>query len=199
MKKYVSLVLTVLLAVFICIPSQTAVPAQKLVRLHVLAASDSPYDQAIKLAVKERVLALATDLTKVARTAGEAKAILSDSLPELEKAANDTLAAFEYGYYARASLENCAFPKRNYGIFSLPAGTYDALRVVIGRGEGHNWWCVVFPQLFKAASAGEVCAAALEAGFTGQEVSALLQEDGAAHFKLKSVELFRKLLALFNS
>lgn len=169
-----------------------------LVRLHVLANSDSAEDQSVKLAVKERVYREALRLTEGAGSAEEAKVLLQDGLEDMEKAANLTLAAFESGFHAKVSLEKGQFPYINYGLFAVPAGTYDALRVVIGAGEGHNWWCVVFPPLCAAATKEEVQNAAAEAGLTDTEAAYLIKDSERPVLKLKTVELIRKLLCLIR-
>jgi len=197
MKKVFTLALVLLLAALLITPRES-LQTDKLVRLHVIANSDSDYDQAIKLAVKERVYDAALRATQGAKSAREAKSALQQQLFEIEKAANQTLAAFSCGYYADVKLEKWNFPKKNYGVFSLPAGTYDALRVIIGRGEGHNWWCVVFPPLCTAASVEQVQAAAVEAGFTPDEIRYITKEEGGVHYKLKTAQWLRKLLSLLN-
>lgn len=118
-----------------------------LLRLHVVGASDSAADQDIKLRVRDAVLSsLETGLQDLTDPQ-EAMAYVKEMLPELEAAANRVLAAAGTDVTATASLTEEAFPTREYDTFSLPAGIYKALRVVIGEGEGKNWWCVVFPSL----------------------------------------------------
>ena len=121
-----------------------------LLRLHVVGASDSAEDQEVKLLVRDAVLASLEeglhDLTDV----DAAVDYVSRMLPRVEAAANRCLAAAGFTDTVAVSLTEEAFPTRDYDNFSLPAGVYRALRVVIGEGEGRNWWCVVFPQLCMA-------------------------------------------------
>ena len=118
-----------------------------LLRLHVVGASDGAEDQAVKLSVRDAVLASLEeglrDLTDVDAAYDYVRAML----PKVERAANQALAAAGFDDTVTVSLTEEAFPTREYDTFSLPAGVYKALRVVIGEGEGRNWWCVVFPQL----------------------------------------------------
>ena len=121
-----------------------------LLRLHVVGASDSAEDQEVKLLVRDAVLdsleAGLQDLTEV----DAAVDYVSRMLPKVEAAANRCLAAAGFSDTVAVSLTEEPFPTRDYDNFSLPAGVYRALRVVIGEGAGRNWWCVVFPQLCMA-------------------------------------------------
>ena len=118
--------------------------AEKLVRLHVVANSDSPSDQAIKLRVRDAVLAAAEP---VLGSADDPEQALAAELPALECAAAEMLRALGREESVSVTLQNERFPTRDYETFSLPAGVYRTLRVTIGVGEGHNWWCVLFPQM----------------------------------------------------
>ena len=119
----------------------------ELVRLHVVAASDSAEDQAIKLRVRDAVLESLQEAMTDVTDADQAKAYIEQHLPQIEKVANEALAAAGCGDVATVSLQVEEFAQRVYDTFSLPAGLYDALRITIGKGEGQNWWCVVFPSL----------------------------------------------------
>lgn len=128
--------------------------AGRVLRLHVVANSDSPRDQALKLSVRDAVLAAAAPLLEGASGREEAEAALAPHLGELEAAARSALAAGGAAGRVSAAMEDQWFPTKVYGGFSLPAGRYRALRVVIGEGRGQNWWCVVFPPLCTEALAG---------------------------------------------
>ena len=119
--------------------------AEKVVRLHILANSDTEEDQALKLQVRDVVLERATEILKQSADRQDAEARLRGQLLELERLAAEEIRAEGYDYPVTVELTDTAFPTREYDGFTLPAGTYLALRVVIGAGEGHNWWCVVFP------------------------------------------------------
>lgn len=90
------------------------------------------------------------------------------------------------------------FPTREYETFSLPAGTYTALRVTIGEGEGHNWWCVVFPSICMSASMDEFEEAAETAGLTEGEIKLITEESDGYVLKFKSIELLEKLKGMFS-
>ena len=126
--------------------------AEKVVRLHVLANSDSEEDQALKLKVRDAVLEQATETLRGADSQAEASRRLTDILPELEETARVVITANGYDYGVRAELAETSFPTKEYDGFALPAGEYLALRVLIGEAAGQNWWCVVFPPLCTTAS-----------------------------------------------
>ncbi len=118
------------------------------VRLHVIAASDSEQDQAIKREVRDAVLAQTDGLLTGIRERDTALLVLTDALDDIERAANHCLAV--HGCMDRACVTLCDrvyFPTRHYETATFPAGEYTALRVVIGEGKGQNWWCVAFPPM----------------------------------------------------
>ena len=167
--------------------------ADKVVRLHVLANSDSEEDQSLKLRVRDRVLERATELLEQSADRQEAEALLRGNLLELENLAAEEIAAAGYDYPVTAELTDTTFPTREYDGFTLPAGEYLALRIVIGEGAGQNWWCVVFPPLCTTASA-DVPASALAAGLTQEDVNLITEEPGYV-LKFKTVELWERLRA----
>ena len=161
--------------------------ADKVVRLHVLANSDSEEDQALKLKVRDRVLERATELLEQSENRDQAEECLAEALPELEALAAEEIAANGYDYPVTARLEETSFPTKEYDGFTLPAGKDLALRVVIGEGAGQNWWCVVFPPLCTAASS-DVARTAMAAGLTEEEVGLITEEDQGYVLKFKAVE-----------
>ena len=170
--------------------------ADRMVRLHVLANSDSEEDQALKLQVRDSIIGYAEDILRSSHDREDAANRLEQALPELESLAADTIAQNGYDYSVTAELTDTAFPTREYDGFTLPAGTYLALRVVIGVGEGHNWWCVVFPPLCTAASSG-VAQTAMAAGLTEDQVGLITEESEGYVLKFKAVELWEDLRARF--
>ena len=122
---------------------------------------------------------------------------LREALPELREIALETVAAQGYDYDVTAELTDAAFPTREYDGFTLPAGEYLALRLVIGAGEGHNWWCVVFPPLC-AQTTTDVAQTAMAAGLDGGDVSLLTEESQGYVLKFKSIELWEGLRQRFG-
>ena len=118
-----------------------------LLRLHVVGASDSQEDQDVKLLVRDAVLASLEDGLRDLTDPAAAYDYVARMLPQVEQAANKALKLAGFSDTVTVSLTEEAFTTREYDTFSLPAGVYKALRIVIGEGEGKNWWCVVFPRL----------------------------------------------------
>jgi stage II sporulation protein R len=125
--------------------------AAGLVRLHVIAASDSEEEQALKLRVRDAVLDYLRPRLEGAESAGEARELLAGGLAGVQAAAESAAE----GRRVRVSLGREDYPAREYGGFTLPAGRYESLRVILGPGEGRNWWCVVFPPLCLEAAETE--------------------------------------------
>lgn len=163
--------------------------ADQVVRLHILANSDSEADQTLKLQVRDTVLARAEELLEAAEGRGEAETMLRESLPELTVLAQRTIEENGYRYPVRAELANTVFPTREYEDFRLPAGSYLALRVVIGEGAGKNWWCVVFPPLC-AQSTTDLAQTAMAAGLAEEDIRLIEETDGGYLLKFKSIEFW---------
>lgn len=149
-----------------------------LIRLHVVANSDSGEDQAVKLQVRDAILANLDAQIGSFTDIDQVKAYLAAHLPELERIANQVLEQAGFAERAAVSLTDEEFPTRQYDTFSLPAGIYQSLRVVIGEGEGKNWWCVVFPSLCYGATSADVEDMAVSAGFSDPLANTLTREDG---------------------
>lgn len=172
--------------------------ADKTVRLHVIANSDSEEDQALKLAVRDAVLEVSASLTANCTDAEEAKAVLGENLSLLEQTAKNVLTEQGRASEVRVSLQAEKFDIRYYDTFTMPAGEYPALCVRIGKAEGKNWWCVVFPSLCTAAGAEEFDHAAEVGGFTDQEQELMEQGEEGYILRFKTLEWIRKLTELFS-
>ena len=116
-------------------------------RLHIIANSDSEYDQQIKLALRDALLEYTGKYFTVAHTKDEAINETSKHLSEITCFSQKFLQSKNYSLNISAAVTKMYFTTREYDSFTLPAGKYDALRIVIGTGAGHNWWCVMFPQM----------------------------------------------------
>ena len=165
--------------------------AAKLIRLHVVANSDSDEDQAVKLRVRDAVLQAAQPYV----TGPDAEEALAENLGALERAAAKALRSLGRENAVSVTLQNEAFPTRAYETFSLPAGVYRTLRVTIGAGAGHNWWCVVFPTLCTAASLDELETAAAAGGFSEGEVKLITGAEDGYVLKFRVLELLEALKA----
>lgn len=167
--------------------------AGKLIRLHVVASSDAPDDQARKLLVRDAVLPVAAALTDGCADADAARRRLAAGLPELETAARSALRSAGSDEPVRVSLGSELFPRRDYPTFSLPAGPYTALRVTVGAGSGHNWWCVAFPALCLPATTEGLADAAKTAGLTGEEVDLITGDSAPVRLKFRALEWLAEL------
>lgn len=125
------------------------------IRLHVLANSDTIEDQLLKLDVRDAILAALPSAVTRAETPQQAARALQNALPALQAAANKTLLAAHSGQTAAVRLEQFDFAAKDYGTFALPAGSYTALRVELGKAQGHNWFCVLYPALCVSGATAE--------------------------------------------
>ncbi|MBR5437977.1 MAG: stage II sporulation protein R [Clostridia bacterium] len=128
---------------------------EKVLRLHVIAASDSVADQSMKYAVRDELLRDGESIFCGSETVIQAQERIGDSLAVLQKSAERTLRSQGCDYPVSVILGRAYFPTREYGDITLPAGYYNAVRVVIGQGKGKNWWCVMFPPMCLPAATKE--------------------------------------------
>ena len=150
--------------------------SDKVVRLHVLANSDSGEDQALKYRVRDAVLGEITELVSTSADRSQAEGLIRGQLLELEALAAREIAAAGYDYAVTAQLKKMDFPTREYESFTLPAGNYLALQIVIGEGKGQNWWCVVFPSLCLPAAGESTEDVAAGAGFSEELTDTVTQK-----------------------
>ena len=167
---------------------------ENVVRLHILANSDTVEDQALKLKVRDAVLAVSADWQDTAATPEEALALAEERLPQLKAVAENVVAAEGYDYPVTAQVCRMYFTTRQYDTITLPAGTYDAVRLSIGAGEGQNWWCVMYPPLCVGAATDRKQATAL---WTDTQQN-LVQGGDRYVVKFKVVEWAQKILSLFR-
>lgn len=193
----------------------------RVIRLHVLANSDTEEDQTLKLRVRNEILTALADVSENAKDADDAETVYASYLPMLEDIAEKTVTDAGYDYDCRVTLTEEPYPIRTYDDgetrYTLPAGTYRSLRVMIGEAAGQNWWCVLFPPLClslaaeQPVSVGDVIPVSaaeqdiltasseellLAAGFTPYEISLISGEDSPKTVvKFRIVEWIRKLLA----
>ncbi len=166
--------------------NESARLSSSLVRLHVLAVSDDPQEQAVKLQVRDSVLAYLAPKLEGLHTRDEALSVIEDSLAGIQAAAES--AADGRDVHVELGVEN--YPTREYEGFALPAGRYTSLRVVLGEGAGHNWWCVVFPPLCISAVSTEE---ALETS-SEDESRLIVENDDGVSRKFKLLEIWGELV-----
>ena len=166
--------------------------ADRLVRLHIVANSDTAQDQDLKLQVRDALLPEISALTARCGNRKEAETVLQQHLPELTALAQRVLRQTGSEQTVTARLSTELFPRREYETFSLPAGSYRTLRITLGEGQGHNWWCVAFPALC-TLSASQQEEALEAANFTRAQRDLLTGEDITVELKFKSLELWKQL------
>lgn len=163
--------------------------AEKTIRLHVVANSDSAEDQAQKLQVRDAVLEKVAQITETCSDAASAKREIALHMDEIREAAQKETA---YDVQVRMGTEQ--FETRYYDTFTLPAGEYPALRVNLGKAQGHNWWCVVFPSLCTAATSDALERTAAVGGFDSEETELIEGGEEAYELRFKSFEWLQALL-----
>ena len=166
------------------------------IRLHIIANSDSEEDQAEKLEVRDAVLNYIQEEISKLPSSEEAEAYIRDRLAEIEEVANQILADSGSDHIARVKLGLQEFGKRIYETFSLPSGVYKALQIEIGEAEGKNWWCVVFPGLCMPTSSREFCDVAAAAGFDNDMIHTL-NNDGNYKIRFFVLDLWGKVEKFF--
>ena len=179
MKK----ILTLVFVFALCLVALNFLPVHgeealydSVIRLHVIAASDSETDQALKLKVRDAVLSGLASLSKGCSSKEEAERTLSSHLEEVRAIALETLAAEGCDAPVSVTLGREKYPQKSYEGVCFPAGEYTSLRIVIGEGEGKNWWCVLFPQLC-LAGAKNAEAAFVEVGLTPEQYRVITETD----------------------
>lgn len=195
-KFFLLATLTLMVCIFsydLCVVKEQKALAGEMIRLHVVANSDTDQDQWVKLQVRDTICATVDELTANCATKGQAMETLQARLPALTANAQRTLASLGQEASVRITLGAEEFPRRDYDTFSLPAGNYDTLRVVIGQGGGHNWWCVAFPSLCLPATTEGVSQAAVAAGLSQQEQELMTEESEMVEIKFRTLEWLHKL------
>ncbi|MBR4859261.1 MAG: stage II sporulation protein R [Clostridia bacterium] len=159
------------------------------VRLHILANSDSDIDQKVKLTVRDKLLRSGNELFSGNMTVETAYDVLSDNKNDIEAYINNILSEEGFDYCSRVQLVKEYYPTRTYETFTLPAGEYLSLKVILGNGEGNNWWCVMFPPL------------CLPAATENTDINAVFDDDGVKivkssykyEIRFKIIEIFERI------
>lgn len=162
--------------------------ADKLIRLHVIAADDSETEQAVKLVVRDAVLAVLEPQLQGLDDSASARIAVENALSQIEQAA----LAVADGRQVTVSLTEEYYPTRVYGDFSLPAGRYQSLRVILDEGAGQNWWCVVFPPLCLQASSSEPTLPA-SSGLEEQDIALITEADASYEIRFQLLEWWGQL------
>ena len=163
--------------------------SSSLVRLHIIAVSDDEYEQSLKLRVRDGVLSYISPKLRDVKSAQQAQEIIKTELDGIKAAAESSAE----GRSVEVTLSQEYYPTRNYEKFSLPAGKYQSLRVILGEGEGHNWWCVVFPPLCISAAEQEQAVESMS-----EDVRGIVTEEDVYEYKFRILELWGELMELIG-
>lgn len=202
-KRFLILIFLLFIYTIICAVSYVNAVSSNIessvFRLHVIANSDSKEDQDLKYIVRDNILTYINEVSKNASTKEEVIEIARNNIDTIKQIAQETVYENGYNYSVNIKIGNFAFPTKQYGDISLPAGFYDALRVEIGSASGQNWWCVMFPPLcFVDVSSGvvpEESKEVLQENLSYEEYNLLSenQNNSDMNFKFKIVELFQNI------
>ena len=163
-------------------------------RIHILANSDSQQDQELKLEVRDEILKFSESLFNSAQSKEEAEKIVSENLEEIKTVAQRKVFDEGYNYEVNAEITNMYFTTRYYENYTMPSGMYDALRITIGKGEGHNWWCVMYPSICLSSSIESD--EEVKDNFTENQYE--IVSGNEFQYRFKVVEIFEKICSLFS-
>lgn len=203
MKKYLLLLIVsvafLLLSAYSYVNAVSNNLADSVFRLHVIANSDSEEDQNLKYKVRDSLIGYMNTLTNDMNTKDEVIKIAGKHIQDFKDIAQNVVKENGYNYEVNVEIGNLSFPTKTYGDISFPSGFYDALKVEIGKAEGQNWWCVMFPPLcFVDVSSGVVPEESkenLEANLGDEEYSIISdsEENGLTSIKFKIIEFFENI------
>lgn len=188
-------VATLISIIFTMIPftAQCENVSGEVFRLHILANSDTNEDQTLKLKVRDRVLKYTEEMYKNADSLVSAENLTSEYLQDIANVAQQEIYENGYSYPVKAEICNMYFNTRHYENVTMPSGNYNALRIIIGKGEGKNWWCVMYPSLCVGTATDYK---ALEDNVTDSEYQ--LMTENKCEYKFKIVEYFEKICSFFS-
>lgn len=160
----------------------------KVLRLHVIANSDSEHDQNLKLRVRDAVLGKIDKMTEGAADIGDASRIVAENVEEIRALVSGTLKSLGEDETAAVTLSEEYYPERSYGDISLPAGKYASLRIMLGKAEGQNWWCVLYPSV--CLSGAKASSVFKQTGFSTEQINVLTEDEKPVYkIKFKILEL----------
>ena len=169
-----------------------------LIRFHVIANSDTHSDQQLKLKVRDAVLNYLYPYMSKSKSLSETRSIINDNLKNVEEIAIKVIKDNNYNYSVEVFLKRINFPEKEYGNLVLPQGNYEAFEIVIGSGQGHNWWCVMFPPLCFVDESYAVVEydktkKSIESSKKQKEENEKKEDDNKIEYKFKIVEIFNDL------
>lgn len=188
-------VATTILILYSMIPfsAQCSSISNEVFRLHILANSDTKQDQSLKLKVRDALLEYTSELYENCDSVYQAQSLTNSSLQDIANVAAEVVKENGYDYPVKAEVKEMYFDTRCYENVTMPSGIYEALRITIGKGEGHNWWCVMYPSLCVGASTNYD---ELKENTSEDEYNIMTSEGYSYQFKI--VEYFEKICSFFS-
>ena len=162
-------------------------------RLHIIANSDSEQDQILKLKVRDGILEYTAELFSECKNRDEAIVSAKENLEDIKRFSQDMVYSYGYDYQVDAYITEMDFDTRIYEEFTLPAGKYNALRIVIGNGQGHNWWCMLYPALCIPSAQEKKPELSLDENETD-----VISNPGKYEVKFRLVEIFEAIRSFFE-
>lgn len=193
-KALASSVFLALLFNFASFQTKCETISEKVLRIHILANSNSKEDQELKLKVRDKILEHSKYKFSSAQNKDEAVLLSQDSLQEIKQIAENEIQTLGYSYPVEIEFVKMYFTTRRYEDITLPAGNYDAVRIIIGQGKGKNWWCVMFPAICLGSSDDPN---KLDAVFNEDEKN-IINSEKKYEFKFKCVEIYEKYKSLVS-
>lgn len=166
----------------------------KILRFHVLANSDSEIDQEVKIKVRDAVGTYIQPYLSQSASLSQTKQIVQEHIQEIVEVAEKTVQESGYDYEVSAQLVNTDFPIKKYGSYTFPAGEYEALEITLGAGKGHNWWCVLYPNMCFKGTVYEI----VEDSADEELREVLTSEEYESVFDSRKFEIRFKFLDIFN-
>lgn len=202
MRFILKIIGSILISVVVFLALNSLIPSKKdveiynsTIRLHVLANSDTEGDQNLKLKVRDKILE--EIVTYEAKNKNEALEIIEKNKEKLIKTAKDVVEKEGYDYEISIEVGLEDYPTRYYEDFGLPAGIYTSVRIIIGSGEGQNWWCVLFPPLCTSSAIEYDKESYIDVGLTKDQYSLITGANGKYRIKFKLMEMASQLFG-FN-
>jgi len=201
-KRLIIVLLLLILFIFISAISYVSAVSNNIAngvfRLHVIANSDSPEDQNLKYIVRDELIKYMNTLAKDCNSKQEVIEIAKNNISNFENIAKKTIKDNGFNYNVTVEIGNFDFPTKTYGDITLPAGTYDSLKIKIGKSEGQNWWCVMFPPLcFVDVTTGivpEESKKEMKEAMPEEEYSLISNTNNSeVNFKFKLIEFFENI------
>lgn len=200
-KSFLFFIIIVTLFIFFSIRSYASTISSGLtsnvLRLHVIANSDSVEDQDLKYKVRDSIINYMNNLGESCSSKEETMNIMKSNLSTIKDIAEATILENGFNYNVEIEVGNFFFPTKSYGDIKFPAGNYDALRIKIGNSSGKNWWCVMFPPLcffdVTSATVPQESKELLQENLTDEEYKLISESSQSSEFKFRIVELFNSL------